>query len=194
MNLKPIVGSALIVALLLIGNILLFGLIKGTYGALAHFAFTLVSLLVVLIIARTVFPETRDLLFGIAMIVLISAASFYFAATIRSSQQDTFTLTQNQPLQSDLLSLEQQNAYAGQYIDYLAAEINQSQAINKDLEDRITQLQQQLKQQQTVSPPAVPVVTPPVTPSVVPVVTQPDEQKQEYEEDEERDEQEEYDD
>lgn len=142
MKLRTIVGTALFIFILIIGNIFAFGLSQGKHlepllFSAAYFAFTAFICLAGIFFMRKMFEGKRDIIALIIIVLLFSGSTAYFARGVKTYSDNPKLSEQISFAEEELASIKNKNDYYNNYISYLSTQIFQSRNNSATLEKKI---------------------------------------------------------
>jgi len=143
MNLRLYVGTALLLALFLAGNIIIIGLFqngKSLAFSFWYFAMCILVLILLMIVLREILVDKSDLaLLGVMGFLVCIAATFMSTTTLQYSQKTASGANVQAGSLSELNTLMKTNEYYNSYITYLQNQITGYQDSSKVLQIKISQ-------------------------------------------------------
>jgi hypothetical protein len=134
MKLKIIVGTALFIFLIIVGNILLFGLVRTDsqnnesgiwifFGYYILFSLAIFALIIYLI--KNAFEEKSSFIFFIIFGIFVAIALSLAVSSFKIYHENLIGLSQMQPAYTaELEDISQNNGYYAKYSDYLQIGVN----------------------------------------------------------------------
>jgi hypothetical protein len=143
MILKSSVAWALVLSIILFGNIIIFGIIKSNF-IFVYFLFALFILLFILCLVREMFIDKKDLILAAFIILIIAITISYTTDAIKSDydKSQQFNIA-NADLISQINILSKTNSNYLNYISSLQNQITITQANSYKLQAQIDSINSQ---------------------------------------------------
>jgi hypothetical protein len=156
MKLRTIVGAALFIFILMIGNILAFGLSQGKHlepllFSAAYFAFTAFVCIAGIFFIRKMFEGKWDIIALIIIALLFSGSTVYFSRGVKAYSDNPKFSEQISIAEEELASIKNKNVYYNSYISYLKMQISQSRNKSATLEKKIDSIMVEILNQEALA-------------------------------------------